>query len=296
MPSRSTVPLTMPSSRCSSTAAPTNTTSTRAAAAIRANFSGRFIGGGFGVERGGRFDCWPAGGGQSRMPLLRRIALAVFALLLASPPAASGERLTADGLLLVVNHREPESRRVAEYYADKRGVPDGRILELDVEPKDEIARDAYDRDVAAAVRKWLADNDPAGTVRCVVPCYGVPLRVGSRQLTEAEQASGAGGDRRAGRRGHRAGRAARRPHRCADQDDRRRGSGRVAVPVAAANAGRADRGRRAADRPAVAADHRKRAGDAAAADRGGAGGAEPAARRRRAKARRGGSGRRSCGR
>ena len=119
---------------------------------------------------------------------MRRTALAVFALLLASPPTASGERLTADGLLLVVNGRVPESRRVAEYYAEKRGVPDGRILEIDVEPKDEIARDAYERDVAAAVRKWLADNDPGGTVRCVVPCYGVPLRVGSRQLTEAEQA------------------------------------------------------------------------------------------------------------
>lgn len=101
-------------------------------------------------------------------------------------PRASAD-LRADELLLLVNANVPQSVALAEHYATLRDVPAGAILKLDLPPGEEVDPATYDAKVATPVRNYL--KSPAGAgVRCVVTFYGLPLRVGSRQVSEAERA------------------------------------------------------------------------------------------------------------
>lgn len=109
------------------------------------------------------------------------IALAVLASVL---PAVAG--LQPEQLLLVVNRNAPEGRELAEFYQKARGVPAGRILELDVPFSEEIAFDQYERQVVPVVRKFLRERLLSDKVRCIVTFHGVPLRIKDRVNTQAD--------------------------------------------------------------------------------------------------------------
>lgn len=101
--------------------------------------------------------------------------------------AAQALGLQADQLLLIVNRNMPESRELAELYAATRGVPDGRILELDLPQGESMGERAYRQKVVPAVRGFLREHELETQVTCIVTFYGVPLRIGSRQLDQAQQ-------------------------------------------------------------------------------------------------------------
>ncbi|HQY88235.1 MAG TPA: hypothetical protein PK402_06225, partial [Tepidisphaeraceae bacterium] len=65
-----------------------------------------------------------------RLALIFVITLSIHACAFAARPA-----LTADDLALVVNIRQPEGKLLAEHYAQVRKVPEGRIIEIDIEDK-----------------------------------------------------------------------------------------------------------------------------------------------------------------
>lgn len=109
-------------------------------------------------------------------------ALACLLTLVSSAPGS----LRGDELLLIVNRNEPRGRVLAEHYAHVRGVPEGRILELDLPTGEQITRRGFNEKVLPAVRARLADSPP-GTIRCLVTFYGVPLIVGGRELGDAEK-------------------------------------------------------------------------------------------------------------
>jgi uncharacterized protein (TIGR03790 family) len=117
--------------------------------------------------------------------VMRRTVIG-FILYLLAPAGAFG--LSADDLLLVVNKNVPEGRKLAEFYAAQRKVPDGRIVELDLPAGDEISFDGYEKDVFGAVRSFLAKGGLGTKVTCVVTFYGVPLRVAARANTPADVA------------------------------------------------------------------------------------------------------------
>lgn len=124
------------------------------------------------------------------MATTRRMVAAVMAAVAAlalAGGAARGE-LRADELLLVVNGNSPDSVALAEFYAKARGVPDGRIVRLDLPGSDEIPRELYDRKVVPIVRRHLRENGLEEKVRCLVTFYGVPLRVGGVLITPEQQA------------------------------------------------------------------------------------------------------------
>lgn len=105
--------------------------------------------------------------------------------------ARGASALGPDNLLLLTNKNVPEGRGLAEFYASKRGVPAGRILELDLPAGEEISADAYDGVVVPAVRGFLKKENLEGRVTCLVTFHGLPLSVagrtagGSVQATEA---------------------------------------------------------------------------------------------------------------
>lgn len=116
----------------------------------------------------------------------------VFALLLLCPawlairpPAAAAAPpppppLTADGLVLVVNRNAPAGVELAKHYAQVRGVPTGRIVELDLPDTDEISLDDYERLIAEPLLSALRDPSVGGKVRCLVTFTGVPFRIAAR--------------------------------------------------------------------------------------------------------------------
>lgn len=119
---------------------------------------------------------------------MRRIGILV--LWLAAVGTASPARaLTADELLLVVNKNVPEGRELAEHYAKARGVPDGRIVELDLPAAgDEIAFDTYETAVVPPLFDAILERALAGKVKCLVTFYGVPLRIGARVNSPRDEA------------------------------------------------------------------------------------------------------------
>lgn len=96
--------------------------------------------------------------------------------------------LTSDELLLIYNANSTDSKELAEYYAERRAVPGQNLIGLDLPPVEEISRVDYDEKIVRPLRRFLWDKNLAAKVRCLVTFYDVPLRVGPRVLTEAEQA------------------------------------------------------------------------------------------------------------
>ncbi len=88
--------------------------------------------------------------------------------------------LKPEELLLLVNERMSGSRQVAEYYARKRGVPESNILALSI-PAD-LGKLDYARDIQVPVQKFLLQRGLAGTITCIVPCYGMPIRGAGRAV------------------------------------------------------------------------------------------------------------------
>jgi uncharacterized protein (TIGR03790 family) len=118
-------------------------------------------------------------------PLRAFVAAMMLVVLGASALPASA--LEPDQLALVVNANVPASRQLAEFYAQRRGIPAGRIIALDLPfPDEEIPYARYDQDIVPAVRKFLRDNGLKDKVTCLVTFWGVPLRIGRRVAGPAE--------------------------------------------------------------------------------------------------------------
>ena len=86
---------------------------------------------------------------------------------------------------LIVNKNEPDSRRVADHYIAKRGVPKGNVVELDLPKSEDIPRADYDAKFAGPLREALKGHKEK--VKVLLTTYGVPLRVGRLAPNESEK-------------------------------------------------------------------------------------------------------------
>jgi len=94
---------------------------------------------------------------------------------------STGFALEPDEILLIVNRQISDSKRIAEYYSEKRNIPDKNIiyLALGLKPTQTISRDMYERSLALPIKKRLQRRAP-GEIRCLVTTYGIPIKVGSQ--------------------------------------------------------------------------------------------------------------------
>jgi len=92
-------------------------------------------------------------------------------------------------ILVIANGNNPAFVRIARHYCKKRGVPEKNILKLDLKPEltDDISRSDYEKLVARPVRAKLADPNFSDTIKCLLTVYGVPFRVGPREMLGDEQ-------------------------------------------------------------------------------------------------------------
>lgn len=110
----------------------------------------------------------------------------VFVALALGAVAAPARALEPKDVVVVVNAAVPGSRAVADHYCVKRGVPRENVVELDLPTGEDISRDDYDQKLVAPLREAIRPR--LAEVKCLLTVYGVPLRVGPKQPTEAEAA------------------------------------------------------------------------------------------------------------
>src|SRR5450756_1376349 len=126
-------------------------------------------------------------------------------LSLALPIRGSGP---GDEVVVIYNRNLPESKGVAEHYAERRQVPKDRVFGLDLPKTETMTREEYNDRLAKPLLKRLrdanllvyrsgskqrhdADHQPTNDVpveariRYATLCYGVPLKILSDpKLTE----------------------------------------------------------------------------------------------------------------
>ena len=127
-------------------------------------------------------------------------ALVSFILGLVFPGASVLAANPGDEVIVVYNSRVPESRQIAEYYAERRHVPANQLFGFDLSTNEAMSRaefrDALQMPLAKALEKkklWhvssrvipATNSQPAhldwrpasSAIRYAVLCYGVPLRI-----------------------------------------------------------------------------------------------------------------------
>lgn len=101
-----------------------------------------------------------------------------------------------DSVVVVFNKNLPESKRLAEYYAQKRGVPSGQLFGVDVSAtSEEMSRPEFRDKVQKPLFDWLVKEKlftlrkgkranpgevlpvASASIRYVVLSYGIPLKI-----------------------------------------------------------------------------------------------------------------------
>jgi len=104
----------------------------------------------------------------------------VAPLLRAQPP---------DSVLIVVNQSSALSRKIGEYYAERRHIPAANICRIQATTDEEISRGDFDGQISRPIQNYLRANKWTEKILYIVTTAGVPLKVrGSGGLT-AEAAS-----------------------------------------------------------------------------------------------------------
>lgn len=90
-------------------------------------------------------------------------------------------------VLVVANRNLPDSLEVARHYCQLRQVPATNIVVLDLPTGEEMTRDQFNTQLRGPIRSELQRRMTLPKVLLFV--YGVPLRVGGIDYTEAEKAA-----------------------------------------------------------------------------------------------------------
>ncbi len=77
----------------------------------------------------------------------------------------------------MVNQPSALSRKIGEYYAERRHIPASNICRLNVSTEEEISRSDFDTQIAGPVRDYLRGHNLAEKVLYIVTTGGVPLKI-----------------------------------------------------------------------------------------------------------------------
>ena len=119
--------------------------------------------------------------GQTPKLILKIVVLCCTAPLLWSQPP--------DTVLIVVNQPSALSRKIGEYYAERRHIPASNICRLNASLNEEISRSEFDEQIAHPVRDYLRDHKLTERVLYIATTAGVPLKVRGNTGLSGEAAS-----------------------------------------------------------------------------------------------------------
>ncbi len=101
-----------------------------------------------------------------------------WAYLLVLPAVTcAGFSQTAENVVLVVNQASPVSRRIAEYYIHRRGIPLANVCRLNVTKDEQISWQVYEQQIEQTVGAFLQQAGLRDKALYLVTTSGVPLRV-----------------------------------------------------------------------------------------------------------------------
>ncbi len=119
-----------------------------------------------------------------------RSAALIFLLMAVLPPwvRAAPE---PESVAILYNLKSPESRRLAQFYREARGIPAANLIALDMPLSQDISREEYEKSIATPLREefetrgwWKRSKDREGVtlpvsnrIRVLVTIRGVPLRI-----------------------------------------------------------------------------------------------------------------------
>ncbi len=120
------------------------------------------------------------------------LAAALPGALVAGDPVANSKY--APFTLVAYNQNVEESRKLAAYYAEKRGIPLANLVALDCPAGEVISREDFEAKVQAPLQElfdtngwWDREEDAAGTLRptrnkikFIALMYGMPLKISRR--------------------------------------------------------------------------------------------------------------------
>jgi uncharacterized protein (TIGR03790 family) len=120
---------------------------------------------------------------------MRALALILF-LSAVLPPLASAVP-SPESVAILYNSALPESRKLAEFYREARGIPAQNLIPLEMPVTADISRADYEKSILKPLRDefdrrswWKRGQDPAGItlpvvnrIRVLVTMRGVPLRI-----------------------------------------------------------------------------------------------------------------------
>src|SRR5215467_351063 len=87
-----------------------------------------------------------------------RLAIAFFVIMTIVGTCSETFAQSAANVLLVVNDSSPASVEIGNYYAQKRGIPAGNIIRLQLPPSESLERPDYERQLENPIGTWLTRN------------------------------------------------------------------------------------------------------------------------------------------
>ncbi|MSV29169.1 MAG: TIGR03790 family protein [Bryobacterales bacterium] len=103
----------------------------------------------------------------------------------ACTPAVPGQ--TSENVLLVVNQTSSVSRRIGDYYTQKRHVPLANVCRISAPSEEAISREIYSKQVEAPIARCLAGGNLVEKILYIVTTLEVPLKIDDPPLPAGPQ-------------------------------------------------------------------------------------------------------------
>jgi uncharacterized protein (TIGR03790 family) len=94
-----------------------------------------------------------------------------------------------DSVLIVVNQPSSLSRKIGEYYAERRRIPASNICRLNASTDEEISRSDFDSQIARPIQDYLRGHNLTEKLLYIVTTAGVPLKIRGNLGLSGEAAS-----------------------------------------------------------------------------------------------------------
>lgn len=82
-----------------------------------------------------------------------------------------------DSVLIVVNQPSAISRKIGEYYSERRRIPASNICRLNASTDEEISRSDFNDQIAGPIQSYLRGHNLTEKVLYIVTTAGVPLKI-----------------------------------------------------------------------------------------------------------------------
>jgi uncharacterized protein (TIGR03790 family) len=113
---------------------------------------------------------------------MRRIVLLLLAV---SASLAQGP----ENVLIVVNRASPVSRRIGDYYRERRGIPETNVCAINAPVDETVPRRIYDAAVAGPIAACLKSRRLEEKILYIATTLGVPLRIDGAGGRDGDQAA-----------------------------------------------------------------------------------------------------------